>query len=921
MMQENMLLHLKRACFSVLNKPNAYMRRLDKRRDKGGEIKILVMSLLLFLLFFLPLTPNTYSADGDFYLSFPLDYNPYNAVINSVFDHHQTSSLPYCADGIITTYCGDQAIANRTGCTTNNSLDYYSYPLQTPTCLVNYNLNYTTLSYEGHPGYDYKTTDQRADGKINVYAAAEGYAHLGSSTYNTIYIDHGNGPRESFHLNNYQTFYLHLDRRDIVDGQWVDRRQIIGIAGATGTGDPPQPRLHFEVRKNTVPVDPYGWTFSCLDPYTRLTNIGLSPNIDLWTPPHPNILDRSINPNTAAPGDILNIIYKINNPAQVPIQNIRLGARIRTSNPQGQWIDDPANDEVVILSSGDNEYSRRFKIPQTVGEGFYDVEYVILDHNSGQWIDSEESSKILNVVTKPLDFYLVSGTLGYANGNLANGCVYASERTGANLGNYVCSYGSYSMALFPGTYDFWVSLNNCYMGYTYSYVYVDTEPQTVVINTNTTRNIIVPSYQFYHVTGKVTDTGGNGLPNVAVQIYGNNINGNYCSSSTTTGSDGSYDTLVTGGTYTLDFVPPSGGRFARKIFSNVQVPANVVKDVSLSQQFVLSGNIKDANGNPTQAWVYANVYPYDPNNPGNYGWSNPDGTYQLSLLPGTYVIGGYAYIPYSQGYAWITLPQQTKTINSDSVLNFTYPAHQFYHLRGKVTDVNNIGQPNVNIQLWDNIGTYSTYAWTSGDGSYDALLIAGTYTMEVSAPPETYPPFEVKKIDITGDTTRNIRLSLSYTLLDQTIAKLSPGLDLAIDVFDIISHGASTIYNVVIKSTKKMFQIILNWPGSQMGITVYRPDGSIYGQYQSSTPPIIIDIQNPDIGTWKCEVEAIEVPYDNYPFALVAGVTPNQPPVAKANGPYSGTVGSPITFDASGSYDPDGSIVSYEWDWNNDGFY
>ena len=44
-------------------------------------------------------------------------------------------------------------------------------------------------------------------------------------------------------------------------------------------------------------------------------------------------------------------------------------------------------------------------------------------------------------------------------------------------------------------------------------------------------------------------------------------------------------------------------------------------------------------------------------------------------------------------------------------------------------------------------------------------------------------------------------------------------------------------------------------------------------------------------------------------------------PVADAGGPYEGTVGAPITFDGSGSYDPDGTIVSYEWDWDSDGTY
>jgi len=47
----------------------------------------------------------------------------------------------------------------------------------------------------------------------------------------------------------------------------------------------------------------------------------------------------------------------------------------------------------------------------------------------------------------------------------------------------------------------------------------------------------------------------------------------------------------------------------------------------------------------------------------------------------------------------------------------------------------------------------------------------------------------------------------------------------------------------------------------------------------------------------------------------------NQPPVADAGGPYSGYVGAPITFDASASNDPDGTIVLYEWDWDGNGIY
>ena len=39
----------------------------------------------------------------------------------------------------------------------------------------------------------------------------------------------------------------------------------------------------------------------------------------------------------------------------------------------------------------------------------------------------------------------------------------------------------------------------------------------------------------------------------------------------------------------------------------------------------------------------------------------------------------------------------------------------------------------------------------------------------------------------------------------------------------------------------------------------------------------------------------------------------NVPPVADANGPYTGTAGQPVSFDGTGSSDPDGTIASYAW--------
>jgi PKD repeat protein len=61
--------------------------------------------------------------------------------------------------------------------------------------------------------------------------------------------------------------------------------------------------------------------------------------------------------------------------------------------------------------------------------------------------------------------------------------------------------------------------------------------------------------------------------------------------------------------------------------------------------------------------------------------------------------------------------------------------------------------------------------------------------------------------------------------------------------------------------------------------------------------------------------------YNEIEYQTLAGAL-NQPPVAKFNfSPSEPKAGEQIIFDPSLSYDPDGKIVSYEWDWDSDGNY
>jgi 4-hydroxy-3-methylbut-2-enyl diphosphate reductase len=94
-----------------------------------------------------------------------------------------------------------------------------------------------------HEGIDLKqrygaTVRAACDGKVIYTGWAEGYGKL-------VILKH---------YKNYTTYYGHLSKIKVKVGQWVNKGQVIGNVGTTGwtTG----PHLHFEVRKDGVPINP-----------------------------------------------------------------------------------------------------------------------------------------------------------------------------------------------------------------------------------------------------------------------------------------------------------------------------------------------------------------------------------------------------------------------------------------------------------------------------------------------------------------------------------------------------------------------------------------------------------------------------------------------------------------------------------------
>lgn len=120
-------------------------------------------------------------------------------------------------------------------------------------------LNPFYRAYVHHNGLDMIVTRG-----TDVYATADGIvtsASNSSTLGNTVEIAHQAG---------YSSLYAHLERMSVRNGQSVKAGQVIGTVGMSGKAF--APHLHYEVHKNSVPVNPINYIFASVSPeeYTNM---------------------------------------------------------------------------------------------------------------------------------------------------------------------------------------------------------------------------------------------------------------------------------------------------------------------------------------------------------------------------------------------------------------------------------------------------------------------------------------------------------------------------------------------------------------------------------------------------------------------------------------------------------------------------
>ena len=527
----------------------------------------------------------------------------------------------------------------------------------------------------------------------------------------------------------------------------------------------------------------------------------------------------------------------------------------------------------------------------------YQLEYRYVNVSAGQTIDVYYT---LNITPGS-----ISGNVSVEGETINQAYVYGYSCTGGykDASTVVSPNGSYLLGVAPGT---WTVYPDIYMNKNYL------RPPSASVNVSSGENvtgvdfIINPGY----ANGTIELTGANtDIYSAQIRAYGSNNTYAYVATSTD-----SYGLILSPGDWQIGHYQylyfdypddPNPYLYSHLQIVNYSLPTTTITqdetvsgiDFSYGTAMITTYFYVEGGGSLKSPEIRGSYYAYPMNVWGNgYGSSleTTIGEVTITVTPGTYNLEAWAYVGGSRtkfGEFMITV-EEGDIVDVDigaPDLALTAPGGgaciegSNVTVEGTATDDTGIANVTVNGNL---------VTLTSTNNPDDPNEVSFNATVDLAIGENT---ITVVATDLHGKTA-TIERSVYRDEANPTLEVISP------------ENGSITSEdNVTVTGTATDDNAIDTVTVNGVKVTVDPNNGSF--SYELT----LVDGENTItvIATDLCGKTATDT--------RIVTKSVNSPPVADADGPYTGVVGEPITFNGTGSYDPDGTIVSYEWDLDDDG--
>lgn len=249
-------------------------------------------------------------------------------------------------------------------------------------------------------------------------------------------------------------------------------------------------------------------------------------------------------------------------------------------------------------------------------------------------------------------------------------------------------------------------------------------------------------------------------------------------------------------------------------------------------------------------------------------------------------------------YPVATATANTYTINEGQSITFSATSsHDVHNLHGEIIQTGSISRYEWDFDASDGITVESSFATPTHTFTDDPPGLPDTYTVTLTVVDDTADG----SIDANREEGGTTRTTIIVTV-NNVPPTVNAGGPYSGDEGDPIMFTASA-----------------SDPG---GDTIeYRWDWDNDGSYDTSwsTSPTASHIwYSPHSGTVRVQVTDGDGGYHTDTASITIY---NVGPIAEIGGPYSGSEGNSINFNAGSSYEPGNDITLYQWDLDNDGSY